>query len=267
MKHKVGDTLIEVALAIGIFSMVAVSVVSVVSASTSSAQNALETTVTREEIDAQAEALRFIQSSYLAGGQANLAGNTKYSSLWEAITARAISDPNSALYEEALLYSPTTCSSLYEYDNPSNQYQNIYAQHAFVINTRNLGLSYTNATTSAQIRDLTYQIVTVADHNNIKFYPATTYPRIIYEGAADTTLLDENLSTAIDRIEGLFVIAVKDPGQTTIVSSDSGGSTKVESKSAYYDFYIRSCWFAPGSDRPSTIATVIRLYDPAVIQY
>ena len=67
-KHvgKRGDTLIEVMLAVGIFSMVAVAVVAVMSGGTSSAQTALETTLTREAIDAQAEALRFIQSSYIA---------------------------------------------------------------------------------------------------------------------------------------------------------------------------------------------------------
>ena len=47
---KFGDTLIEVTLAIGIFSLIAVGVVSVVSGSTSRAQVALEQTLTREEI-------------------------------------------------------------------------------------------------------------------------------------------------------------------------------------------------------------------------
>ena len=52
MHKRVGDTLVEVTLAIGIFSMVAIAVVAVVSGSTSGAQSALETTVTREQIDA-----------------------------------------------------------------------------------------------------------------------------------------------------------------------------------------------------------------------
>ena len=52
-----GDTLIEVAIAIAVFSLVAIGVVSVVNGSTSSTQSALEVTVSREEIDAQAEAL------------------------------------------------------------------------------------------------------------------------------------------------------------------------------------------------------------------
>jgi type II secretory pathway pseudopilin PulG len=60
---KRGDTLIEVTLAVGIFSMIAVAVVATMSSGTTNAQTALETTLARAEIDAQAEALRFIQTS------------------------------------------------------------------------------------------------------------------------------------------------------------------------------------------------------------
>ena len=67
-KHR-GDTLVEVSLAIGIFSMVAIAAVSVINGSTNGAQSSLESTITREEIDGQAEALRFIQSAYVSGGQ------------------------------------------------------------------------------------------------------------------------------------------------------------------------------------------------------
>ena len=79
-----GDTLIEVTLAIGIFSMVAVAIVSVMNSSTSGAQTALESTLTREEIDAQAEALRFIQSSYIAKKDDT---DGKFAQLWKLITA------------------------------------------------------------------------------------------------------------------------------------------------------------------------------------
>ena len=63
--------------------------------------------------------------------------------------------------------------------------------------------------------------------------------------------------------EGLFIVAVKDNKTSKVV--DSSGTA--QNRSAYYDFYIRSCWFNPGADRPSTISTVIRLQDPAVILY
>ena len=76
---KKGDTLIEVTLAVGIFSMVAVAVVAVMSNGTAGAQTSLETTLTREQIDAQAEALRFIHSAYISDME-GLDG--RYSKLW-----------------------------------------------------------------------------------------------------------------------------------------------------------------------------------------
>ena len=50
-KLKRGDTLIEVTIAIGIFSMIAIMAVLVVNTSISGTQAALENTVTREEIN------------------------------------------------------------------------------------------------------------------------------------------------------------------------------------------------------------------------
>ena len=64
---KKGDTLIEVCIAIGIFSLVAIGVASVMSSGTAGSQTALETTITRKEIDAQGDALRFIHESYISG--------------------------------------------------------------------------------------------------------------------------------------------------------------------------------------------------------
>lgn len=277
--HKFkGDTLIEVALAVGIFSMVAVSVLAVVNGSTSSAQSALELTVTREEIDAQAEALRFIQSSYLMGGMSNASGFTqeKYSLIWQEITSRALDmgglDNNDELNTAVLKYNPETCTELYNDD--TDNYNSIIKQHAFIINTRNLGApdkEYTEYDEGINnfIKD---HVVIYAEKDSI-FQPAATYPRLLY-GKEDDALYNKELvdynTTAlrnelfdITNAEGLFIVAVKDNQTSMVVDTD--GVTR--EKSAYYDFYIRSCWFNPGADRPSTISTVIRLQDPAVILY
>lgn len=272
-----GDTLIEVALAIGIFSMVAVAVVSVVTMSTTSAQSALETTVTREGIDAQAEALRFIQSSYLAGGQANLAGNVKYKSLWEAITARAVTagSAEQPIFEAALAFNPGTCASLYSEDNLD--VNNVFAQHGFIINTKNLGLSF-DGLSATDIPAQTERIVVAATRGEKLFKEAATYPRVIYDtneawsNENDATNIQNNQkNTPVIGVEGLYVVAVKDPCSTNIVNGQMSGLMACPSGSggtaAYYDFYIRSCWYGPGADRPSTISTVIRLYDPAAVQY
>ncbi len=277
--HKLkGDTLIEVALAIGIFSMVAVAVVAVVSGSTSSAQSALELTVTREEIDAQAEALRFIQSSYLMGGMSNVAGFTqeKYSKIWQEITNHAIdlTTTNDSVSRAVLNYNPATCSELYESSADNYNYIKGNNQKAFIINTRNIGApdeEYEKDGGSAEnfIKD---HIVLSAKDSEL-FQPAATYPRILF-GVETDALYDSNTNSLnvtdrnslfdISRVEGLFIIAVKDSKTTSVVNPDGGGTTK---RSAYYDFYIRSCWFNPGADRPSTISTIVRLQDPAVILY
>ena len=107
MRKKKGDTLIEVALAIGIFSMVAMVVVSVISASTSAAQSALELTITREELDAQADALRFIHDSYVIGSQSADTSENPYADLWNAIVARAVEASNA----DILVHSSTSCAS------------------------------------------------------------------------------------------------------------------------------------------------------------
>lgn len=62
-----GDTIIEVLLAITVFSLVSVSTMTIMNQGTNAAQRALEITHVRQEIDAQAEALRAAQQSAAAG--------------------------------------------------------------------------------------------------------------------------------------------------------------------------------------------------------
>lgn len=66
MYFQKGDTIIEVLFAITIFSLVAVGSMSIMNQGTMTAQRSLEITLVRSEIDAQAEALRFIHESHIA---------------------------------------------------------------------------------------------------------------------------------------------------------------------------------------------------------
>lgn len=61
-----GDTIIEVLLAVTVFSMVAVGVITVMNQGTNTAQRALEITLVRQQIDAQAEALRAVHQAHAA---------------------------------------------------------------------------------------------------------------------------------------------------------------------------------------------------------
>ena len=243
---KKGDTLIEVTLAIGIFSMVAISVVAVMVSGTSNTQTALETTLAREEIDSQAEALRFIHSAYLADEETG-AGKDPYTKLWEEIIKNAYEPNGTATDALVQQYNPDTCQNVFDPDNGSIRRD--LSQYAFVINPR----AFKNLTIS---NPETVYISYGSDPH--RFQPTSTYPRIVYKDSilrGEDTLIEEDLGTVINKVEGIYVVAVKDPKSTTVIGA--GRRT-----SAYYDFYIRTCWYGTGSEAPSAISTVIRLYDP-----
>jgi type II secretory pathway pseudopilin PulG len=61
-----GDTLIEVLFAVSVFSLVAVGGLAVMNQGSAASERALEITLAREQMDAQAETLRFLNSSYIA---------------------------------------------------------------------------------------------------------------------------------------------------------------------------------------------------------
>lgn len=259
---KLGDTLVEVTLAIGIFSMVAIAAVSVISASTSSTQNVLENTITREHIDSQAEALRFIQAAYAAEGERDPSNPTKYSALWEAISQRAIDleDSSDDIKDIITNYNPTTCSELYD---PSKT-KSLIRQKAFLININAIGAT-------GSITNIVNNVIVKPNESNMSpFVAASTFPRIVYQSTnsgnslydpGETSNIINGINSNIIAAEGLFIVAVKDSSGTTIIS-DGANNTSI---SAYIDFYIRSCWYSTGAKRPSTISTVIRLYNPDTV--
>jgi Tfp pilus assembly protein PilV len=67
-----GDTLIEVMFAVTVFSVVSVGGLAIMNQGTVAAQRSLEISLVRNEIDAQAEALRFLNAAYIAGYQTNV---------------------------------------------------------------------------------------------------------------------------------------------------------------------------------------------------
>lgn len=72
-----GDTLIEVLSAITIFSLIAISTMTIMNKGVAISQRSLEITQARQQIDAQAEALRFLNASYIVAHRPNdnLVGN------------------------------------------------------------------------------------------------------------------------------------------------------------------------------------------------
>ncbi len=240
-----GDTLIEVTLAVGIFSMVAVSVVTVLGNDTSDAQTALETTLAREEINTQAEALRFIQSSYISGKDNVDEISQNYSDLWKEITGKAVNaedDLDDKAIARYVNFSPSSCAELYSGDNEQ-------ISKGFVINPRALS---NGIETYENIKE---SVVSNSEASK-PLSQTITYPRLLFNSDTSSTLINSDIGRQVQKAEGIYVIAVKDANTTTINGED---------KSAFYDFYIRTCWYATNGDQPLTVSTVVRLYDPEAL--
>ncbi len=238
---KRGDTLLEVVFAFVIFSTVCAVTIGAMNAGISTAEASLELSQARNEIDAQAETLRFIHDSYVNDDEFQDEDKSAYVLLWKAIIGHAIED----LKDLPIISGKTSCSDFY--DTYSPDHHNVYDAHAFVLNTRKV------VTGSDESKDNYYlnSIVSAVEGENI-FTSTSLYPRVIYtaKGSDDdmeTTLLETETFDVVKKAEGIWVVAV--PEETSGVPQ-------------YYDFYIDACWVAPGKRIASTIGTVIRLYNP-----
>ncbi len=247
-KFFAGDTLVEVMIAVGIFCLVAIGVVSVMSSSTAKVQSTLELTMTRNEIDAQAEALRFIQSAYIAERDVP-ADQRIYSKVWETIKGLAV---NAAAEGNLAAFNPSTCNELYTESGQAKS-------HGFILNYKRLSAGTNPKAINPN------NVVLSRTNQGATLQMAQLYPRLVF---GEDKLYNEDSTNALSYAEGIYIIALFDPESTNIAAptaTDINDNSKSTQKaSAYFDFYIRSCWQAPGSDHPNLDSTVIRLYDPDV---
>lgn len=72
-RFRAGDTLVEVLIAITVFSLVVVTATSIMSSGVASTQRALESTEVRQEIDSQAATLRFMHNAFVTSYVPNVA--------------------------------------------------------------------------------------------------------------------------------------------------------------------------------------------------
>jgi Tfp pilus assembly protein PilV len=92
-KHfKPGDTLIEVLFAVTVFSLVVVGSLSIMNEGSNATQHSLEITLVRQQIDAQAESLRFLHDSYVAAYQPSVT-YTGPAAQWAAMLTGITSTP------------------------------------------------------------------------------------------------------------------------------------------------------------------------------
>lgn len=245
---KKGDTLIEVVLSFVMFSLVAAISISVMHAGISGAEAAIELTLARVEIDTQSETLRFIQESF--------ANDRTFSTLWHKIIENALpastdgTNTNNKIPDLGI----TSCNDLYDKDF-NNNVITITEANGFVVNPRRIG-------DGADPNDDNYYgntLITAKD-NADKFSTSLLNPRIVYttKGNAlndaettDETLISGEEYDIVYRAEGIYDFVIKDTTET-----------ETSKKPSHYDFHIFTCWFAPGSENPTTIGTVTRLFNP-----
>ena len=259
-----GDTLVEVMFAVGIFGLVAVSAISLMNRGLYAAQSALEISMARNEIDAQAEALRFIHNAYVSEQ-----GTTTetYTALWQRLVSEDLVYTPSSLPENFFSgYNDVPCGNIY-YDEDGENY---LPAKSFVINPRLLNSEDIN--TALNYSDGINNIIVKNTANNSKLQMTDVYPRLVYantlsnEESATGSYSDINMNTRTNLYENSDFYSAEGIW-VTVVAEGSMGEDHVPD---FYDFYIRTCWDAPGgarSDRNSsmTISTTIRLYNPDAI--
>jgi type II secretory pathway pseudopilin PulG len=84
-----GDTIIEVLFAVTVFALVAVGSLSIMNQGTATAQRALEITLVRQQIDSQAQAIRYVHQAYVASYQKDGTAPSGIAAEWPKMTSKA----------------------------------------------------------------------------------------------------------------------------------------------------------------------------------
>lgn len=270
LSSRRGDTLIEVLFSITIFSIVAVITINLMNNGISTAQKTLEVTMARNEIDAQAEALRFIQNSYLAEREFG-SGDKQFSALWTRLTNNASLPQGDVAQLLAGINDISRCSEIYDgFTNAAGApVRPLRTLFAFTLNTRLIqprlpDFHYYDNAGSVTYEQLLNEMVIFAN-GSTKLKPTVLYPRIVYDNWGSAFVYDPNSNEPpslkeqerlrrIAAAEGIWVIAVKGDTMGTLREPD------------FFDFHIRTCWHSVGRMAPSTIGTIVRLYNPDAIE-
>ena len=209
-KYLRGDTIIEVLFAITIFSLIAVGGISLMNQGTALAQQSLEIGLVRQQMDSQADALRYLNRAYVTSyGKGNPATDK-----WIAIWTKIAADKQVQTAQEfSNIANNTKCSQL--------------PKTAFALNLEKLDTEPLLGVSN----------ISEYDPQKNKDKPTPTYAQVRYD-------------YSVPESEGLWIEAVKSYGQAS-------------NQPGYYDFHIRACWQSPGQERPITLGTIVRLYDPA----
>lgn len=256
---KKGDTVIEVMFAIAVFALVAILSIAMMNSGIATGERSLELVTARNELNAQAEALRFIHSSYISELTLPKCGS---------LTA-AQQDAGEKCQQFADLWTEIKNHAVPAYDIPTpiNSCNEVYADgnrmlqnnHAFIINARLLGRYAATSNEQDRVSEIYIPATAIARYVGSEpvyvFQPASLGSRLIYtdnrnrEEGNNSSVQQGPLPssyTKLARAEGIWVVAVEDPS----------------TEKRFYDFYIQTCWYGSGNKVPTTLDTIIRLNNP-----
>ena len=271
-----GDTIVEIIFCFTIFSIITIVSIGLMNRNLSLIQGTLEVSMARNEIEAQAEAIRFIHNSYLSERELVRDQNIdptkwqEYRDLWQRLASVQNGLNNNPI--KISKYSEQNCRQYYDAANVAGEVHNIFTDKAFIVNTRKLDPKNPDRT-----------IVSAREHQSL-FQEASLYPRLVFSnssqvgasnGADSSANLNESNSgsnlyltpafVTPYRVEGLWVIGTRDV--TGVGNPDAIDDSGLDQQAPeFYDFHIRSCWYGPNRNIPSIISTIIRLYNPEFIK-
>ena len=215
-----GDTLVEVIFAFAILGFIIMSIMLIMQQGTSAAQLSLEVGLVRNQMDSQAEAIRFInaaQQSRLRTGEAGQ--SSEYRDIWD----RVISKKKNSVTKWSEMTKKE--GGRMQCINPST------IPNAFILNVKNLRSERSVITRG--------------------FSRAEVFPRLLYQGWNGE--IDNNNTITRDQLriigaEGIWVEVAEVKTRTEIKGSKA------------YDFHIRACWEPAGRSTPLTLGTIVRVH-------
>lgn len=173
--RQTGDTLIEVLFAVTVFSLVVVTALSLMNQGTAASQRALEMSLVTQEIENQAETLRFLHEAYV----------TNYQPGYESTTGLSVAGPTGQFYRIVQRVNATGATQATPLLGVSSC--PTPPRGSFVLNTRTASYDGTTA----------------------KLQPAQTYAQLLYS-TTDPEVLDASRGIWI---EGIKSPDVTDPSR------------------------------------------------------
>lgn len=151
--RQAGDTLIEVLFAVSVLSLVIVIAISIMNQGTAAALRSMQITLVRQEMDSQAEALRFLNNAYVGAYKKGYAPTTRTTPAEEyAYILQRIIATGATSASKFGSTSDTTCPAA-----PTN---------SFIINPK---------------------LAKYQAYSSARFTRATNYSQLVYSGTGETT--------------------------------------------------------------------------------